>query len=338
MNSANDPRTSPAAFTLVELPAMSDAKRALRLRSGQAAFTLVELLVVVTIIAVLLSLLVPALSEAMYQADLAKCGANMRTTGAGLVSYAMSSKRFYPLRGLQQAQAGDPGYDYSYIAATSLADRTYGQFDGRPYLKDIIQINKNLVDPLCLPVELEIDKGADENVAASYTMWWGWRYKVPSATSTSTNTTGTPSASVNNRAGWGEQGMYQLGDVWTWGNEKFSLLMGDYDLNLGGGDANPIQGSHPDDEMKLNPYAFKYQPLFGTGAGIPITGSLYMHQGDIIRGKIDMNHLYDDVSVQRLTKVKGWHNWPKGHDERMTLVPNMANWNQAWKYYQVPKH
>src|ERR1043165_1931025 len=52
------------------------------------AFTLIELLVVITIIVVLLALLTPALDKAMYQAELAVCGANLRAIANGAIPYA----------------------------------------------------------------------------------------------------------------------------------------------------------------------------------------------------------------------------------------------------------
>src|SRR5881394_3866337 len=59
-------------------------------------FTLVELLVVIGIIAVLVGILMPALSRARAQAQSTQCLSNLRTIGQGLRIYMVQNKGSLP--------------------------------------------------------------------------------------------------------------------------------------------------------------------------------------------------------------------------------------------------
>jgi prepilin-type N-terminal cleavage/methylation domain-containing protein len=79
-----------SAFTLVELPVVS--------KRGRAAFTLVELLVVIGIIAVLIAILLPVLGKARAQSRKTVCLSNLRTLGQMTHLYAAENKGWLPTR------------------------------------------------------------------------------------------------------------------------------------------------------------------------------------------------------------------------------------------------
>src|ERR1700733_12322443 len=62
----------------------------------KGAFTLVELLVVIGIIALLISILLPALNRAREEANLVACAANLNQIGNLVQLYASENNGYYP--------------------------------------------------------------------------------------------------------------------------------------------------------------------------------------------------------------------------------------------------
>lgn len=64
--------------------------------AGRFAFTLIEMLVVVAVIALLVSILLPSLSRARQQAKLVACRANLHDLGSALLQYATVHDPYFP--------------------------------------------------------------------------------------------------------------------------------------------------------------------------------------------------------------------------------------------------
>jgi prepilin-type N-terminal cleavage/methylation domain-containing protein/prepilin-type processing-associated H-X9-DG protein len=92
---------------------------------GRRAFTLVELLVVIGIIALLIGILLPALNKARESARTVKCMSNIRQWGIGMLLYADANKGQLP-------DEGDDGDAANTLAAIEYFDSQQIWFNAVP--------------------------------------------------------------------------------------------------------------------------------------------------------------------------------------------------------------
>src|ERR1051325_5390273 len=169
---------------------------------GIGGFTLVELLVVVTIIVVLLSLLAPALDTAIYAAELAVCQSRQHATTAGVLTYAAGFTRQYPYRyylDLKKVSHARP-IDVQY---SNWEGAPPNNIDDRPVFRTFVSINGTFNCPLAAR-QLDFDGSHTQtNVIADYGFWFDFRFT-------------------------GEPGMLKLGARFPFVGDAFDVLTGDW--------------------------------------------------------------------------------------------------------------
>jgi prepilin-type N-terminal cleavage/methylation domain-containing protein len=165
-------------------------------------FTLVELLVVITIIVLLLAMLAPALDRAIYAAELARCGGQMKGVTSGVTSYAMGHNRQYPYReGVRHPQ--NTNYQIKQMSGSPNQSGTLG-FDERPMLRPWV----NLDAYVCPPAgSISVSRSEAETILfLPFQMFYGYQW----------------------RGAGGGQGMFKLGDTITYNGHRFSTMVSDH--------------------------------------------------------------------------------------------------------------
>jgi prepilin-type N-terminal cleavage/methylation domain-containing protein/prepilin-type processing-associated H-X9-DG protein len=98
------------------------------------AFTLVELLVVIGIIAVLISILLPAMNRAREMSKRTGCASNLRQLAFGAIMYAGENRGWFPLGVLNTDGPGDGAYMFWNRNITN--QRTIGKYRGEGIIVD----------------------------------------------------------------------------------------------------------------------------------------------------------------------------------------------------------
>lgn len=261
--------------------------------SHRGGFTLVELLVVVAIMAVLLALLMPALDQAVYQAELAVDGTNLAGIAKGVTAYAVDYKRSYPARG---AVAGS-------WPADRIADHGRGR-DARLPIKSYISLNGHLNCPLVKWLDIEnlgnppVPNGTWA-VHSTYALWWGWQY-------------------FNSPAG-SERGSFKLYSPFTWNGGSWDLIASDHATTYPPG--NWGYSTHQD-KLGLGYQRYYADQEASSGPTQSYSWSFWMNPSS--RGPLDLHFARQDGSVMRIVDVL-WDEAGNTADERMTKVPARTN-------------
>ena len=259
-----------------------------------------------TIIVALLALLTPVLDQAIYQAELASCGASLKSLGGGVGTYAVDFGRAYPRR---------PGAEY-LKNQPNWVSRRHPDIDDRTVLAPYVH-HDLLLCPLDGKGRIDLaPEASDANtyIAADYALYFNWPIQASGVA--------------------GSRPMRRLGDAWSWAGMNFRVLAGDWNIEMGsqssGGRYAAIT-NHPDADQRLTHSVFQDVPYEGASYVVAPASRTIAFWGGWDPGLMDLNYTYTDGSVESLRHI----GFP--HDERLDRIPMYANNGTPADQSRVPR-
>ena len=239
-------------------------------------FTLIEVLMVTTVLAILAAVLLPALAAARQHARLTVCAGNLRQLGLGLSLYAMESNDWYPRRAANEVARQQPQLLVAHLG------RPTGP-DDRALLATTLDLDATLQCPFSRLSGGHTLWDANEEVWGSYELWAGSEIV----------------------AGQRRSGLLRQGDRAEFtdanGTHCFDVLAADFERDWGAGLYGffMLHTAHPDRARVLRPHE-QYGPGWGGSYTESNWGRHFGTAAAVGRGEVTRNFLRTDGSVYLL--------------------------------------